>query len=196
MVVNCGNARGDRAAIGLSTEQRPADPASCRWNSTRVGPSDFARLFRLSRCTRPASLTCATEFVHGVGLPPRAAIPRARGFRCVRLRPNSTAGGIDPAQGSLDQIAEPGRFSVLSAGTRLPTGGPLPHRGIGNETPTRQTPADRPRSVALSLHQPHTIPAVSAVSYYSPRFVRAQSIRHRPRPDGAQTRRFAGVARA
>lgn len=181
----------------MSAEQRPADPASCRWNSTGSGQSDVARLFRLNRRTRPTSLTCATEFVHGVGLTPRAAIPRARAFRGVRLRPNSHL------QGESIQLRtvwitsrNPGAFAYLAP---APASTPAAQCRTGESAMKHPLgglqPIGRHQSRYLFIH-PTRYPAVSAVSYYSPRFVRAQSIRHRPRPDGAQTRRFAGVARA
>lgn len=191
MVVNCGNARRDWAAVGLSTEQRPADPTSCRWIQPGVGQSDVARLFRLSRCTRPASVTCATEFVRGVGQPPPAAIPRAEGFHNSHGRGES----VQPKTVWITS-RNPGAFTYLA---------PAPASTAAALSRTGESamihPLGRPsRSAAISravffIH-PTRYPAVSAVSHYSPRFVRAQSIRHRPRPNGAQTRRFAGVARA
>ena len=139
-------------------------------------------------------MTCATELVHGVELPPPAAIPRAE------VPPRQIAAQFALQEESVQPKAvwitsrNPGAFAYLAAGTRLHIRRPVPHRGIGNEKPTRQTLADRPPSVALSSTPHDTRP--SQRFHTTPRFVRAQSIRHRPRPNGAQTRRFAGVARA
>ena len=108
----------------------------------------------------------------------------------LRLPTNSPCRGNRSTRGGL----QPGRVSVLGASTLF-----RPSAGQGNlamiHPPEKIYPIRRHQSRRL-LHPPNKIPGLSAVSHYPPRFVRAQSIRHRPRPNGAQTRRFAGVARA